>query len=57
MHSVTTGSPLSALAAASRWRPSCPRPWKEYGDVRGLYAPPRNSEAPASRTTLAVVTV
>ena len=29
--SVTIGSPVSALASASRRRPSCPRPWKEYG--------------------------
>ena len=36
MHSVTTGSPDSALAAASIRSPSCPRPWNEYGEVRGL---------------------
>ena len=29
--SVTIGRPVSALASASSRRPSCPRPWNEYG--------------------------
>ena len=29
-------------------------PWKEYGEVRGLKAPPRRMVAPASLTALAV---
>ena len=28
------------------FKPSNPRPWKSYGDVRGLYAPPLISFKP-----------
>ena len=45
--SVTTGSPTSSRTSARMRSPSTPRPWKAYGDVRGLYAPPRSSVAPA----------
>src|SRR5918994_3323565 len=53
--SVTIGSPVSALASASRRRPSCPSPWKEYGEERGLYAPPRKRLAPPAATARAAV--
>ena len=55
--SVTIGSPVCAFASASRCRPSCPSPWNEYGDERGLYAPPRNIDAPAAATVCAVESV
>ena len=55
--SVTIGSPVSALASARIRRPASPRPWKLYGEERGLYAPPRNIDAPASATTRAVESV
>jgi hypothetical protein len=29
-------------------RPFSPSPWKAYGEVRGLYAPPRSIVAPAA---------
>ena len=34
--SVTIGRPVSAFASASSRSPSWPRPWKAYGEVRGL---------------------
>ena len=52
--SVTTGNPVAALASASSLSPSAPRPWKAYGEVRGLYAPPRSRVPPASATAIAV---
>src|SRR5215831_4546223 len=45
--SVTTGRPTSSRTSASIARPAWPSPWNAYGEVRGLYAPPRNSVAPA----------
>ena len=33
---------------------SLPSPWNEYGEERGLKAPPRRIEAPADRTATAV---
>src|SRR4029450_9673253 len=53
MTSVTTGSPVSSRALASSRRPSSPRPWNEYGLVRGLNAPPRSSRAPLCLTAAA----
>src|SRR5437870_7684881 len=50
MTSVTTGSPVSRLASARYLSPSSSSPWKEYGDVRGLKAPPRKTRAPAALT-------
>src|SRR5438094_10342105 len=50
MTSVTTGRPVSRLASARYLSPSSSSPWKEYGDVRGLKAPPRKTEAPAALT-------
>src|SRR5262249_43045118 len=37
----------------SRASASSPSPWNAYGDVRGLNAPPRRTEAPASRAATA----
>ena len=48
MTSVTIASPVSSRAAARCLRPSSPMPWKLYGFVRGLNAPPRRPTAPAS---------
>ena len=48
--SVTTGWPVASRALASRSSPSARSPWKLYGLVRGLNAPPRSSEAPAACT-------
>ena len=47
---------FSAVAASrSSCRPSSPSPWKLYGELRGLNAPPRKIFAPARRTAAAVV--
>ena len=46
--------PVSFLASAISRMPSYPKPWKEYGDVLGLYAPPRRIFPPASSTSLAM---
>src|SRR2546427_664175 len=50
MTSVTTGSPVSRLASARYLSPSSSSPWNEYGDVRGLNAPPLKTRAPAALT-------
>ena len=55
--SVTMGSPVSCLAISSRRMPSPCSPWKSYGDVRGLNAPPRSSCAPAALTAFATYTI
>ena len=47
MISVTMGSPVAFWASTSIFRPSLPSPWKEYGEVLGLKAPPLNNPAPA----------
>jgi hypothetical protein len=54
---VTIGSPVCSFASASSRSPSCPSPWNEYGDERGLYAPPRNRLAPPAATMCAAVSV
>ena len=54
--SVTTGSPVSSRARRRCSRPSAPSPRKEYGELRGLYAPPRSRLAPAAATLVAVST-
>ncbi len=46
--SVTTGIPVWARTSARIRSPARPSPWNAYGDVRGLYAPPRSSVAPAA---------
>ena len=51
--SVMMGRPVRSRASASRRSPSRPSPWKAYGEVRGLNAPPRRSVAPASATPCA----
>ncbi len=52
--SVITGRPVWRRASA-RWRsPARPSPWKAYGEVRGLKAPPLRMWPPASRTARAV---
>ncbi len=46
---------FSAFAASRSIRsPSSPSPWKLYGELRGLNAPPRKIFAPARRTAAAV---
>ena len=45
--SVTTLSPVRSRASARNFSPCSSSPWKEYGLVRGLYAPPRRNCAPA----------
>ena len=54
MTSVMTARPVRSRASTRYPRPSAPRPWKEYGLVRGLNAPPRSTVAPAARTASAV---
>ena len=56
-NSVTTGSPVSARASARISSASRPSPLNANGDVRGLNAPPRSIEAPASRTVRATLSV
>ena len=46
--SLTIGMPHFRPASISGGRPSARMPWKLYGEVRGLNAPPRRSCAPAS---------
>ena len=45
------------MASASSSRPRLPSPWNEYGELRGLNAPPRSAVAPASRTARAAATI
>ena len=52
--SVTIGNPVTSRARASSASPSVLRPWKLYGEVRGLNAPPRSTRAPAAFTARAV---
>ena len=54
MTSVTNGIPVFSRASARSFRPSSSRPWKLYGEVRGLNAPPRSTCAPAFFTTSAL---
>ena len=41
--SVTIGSPVTSRTSERISRPFTPSPWKAYGEVRGLNAPPRSS--------------
>ena len=53
--SGTTGVPKCIVhGAGGVLNASTPRPWKLYGDVRGLNAPPRRIVAPAAATASAV---
>ena len=45
--SVTTGSPVATPTSARISSASTPSPWKAYGEVRGMNAPPRSRVAPA----------
>ena len=51
--SVTTLRPTSSATERIIFKPSTPSPWKSYGDVRGLKAPPRKNCAPHALTALA----
>src|SRR5262252_977100 len=53
MTSVTSTRFSAFAASRSICSPSSPRPWKAYGELRGLKAPPRNTFAPARRTAAA----
>ena len=55
--SVTTGRPYLSPASLRYFRPSSPNPWNEYGDVRGLYAPPRSITAPLAATAAATSSI
>src|SRR6266436_4495684 len=55
--SVTIFRPVSDRAFDSRSSPTCFRPWKSYGLVRGLNAPPRKREAPLAATPRAAVRI
>ena len=57
MTSVTTGRPVSSRTSARIFRPASPSPWYAYGEVRGLNAPPRSSDAPAARAIRAAIRV
>ena len=57
MSSVTIGSPVSSRASRRISSASTPSPWKVYGEVRGLNAPPRSIVAPAAATARAVSSV
>ena len=47
--SVTIGRPVSSRASARISSASSPSPWKAYGEVRGLKAPPRSIVPPRRR--------
>ena len=53
INSDTIGSPVASLAATRISNPDDPIPWKAYGDVLGLNAPPLNRLAPAALAALA----
>ena len=55
--SVTTGRPVSSRTSARIRSPFSPSPWKAYGLVRGLKAPPRSSVAPAACAIRAAASV
>ena len=48
INSDTIGNPVASLAATRISNPADPIPWKAYGDVLGLNAPPLNRLAPAA---------
>ncbi len=51
--SLTTFKSYLSLICLSILRPSTPKPWKSYGDVRGLNAPPRINFSPLACKFLA----
>src|SRR5690606_30757786 len=52
--SVTMGRPVRSRASSSSSSASVPSPRNAYGDVLGLYAPPRSIAPPAACTAAAV---
>ena len=54
MTSVMTSRPVSSATSRRSLRPSRPMPWKLYGELRGLKAPPRRNCAPAAATCFAL---
>ena len=57
MTSVTIARPVASRAVASILRPSSLWPWKLYGLVLGLKAPPRRPVAPWAFRVLASATI
>ncbi len=57
MISEITRRPFASATRRMSLSPSSPSPWNEYGEVRGLKAPPRRTRAPAARTAAAVRTI
>ena len=53
--SVTTGSPVARARLGQQGAPSMPSPWNEYGEVRGLNAPPRSTRRPPRARLRAVL--
>src|SRR5438270_329372 len=53
--SLITNMPKRSPASRSNLSASRPSPWNEYGEVRGLNAPPRSARAPAFDTFSAAV--
>jgi hypothetical protein len=54
---VTIGRPTESRTSARIFSPSAASPWKAYGEVRGLNAPPRSRVAPAAWAIRAASTV
>src|SRR5262249_7859632 len=52
--SVMTFNPVRLRASDRSFSPSSASPWKSYGEVRGLYAPPRRILAPDAATAAVV---
>ena len=57
MTSLMISRPVRSPTSRSSLSPSRPMPWKEYGELRGLNAPPRRNEAPADFTCSATVKI
>src|SRR5216684_3896069 len=55
--SVTAASPWRRAASSSNCTPGAPRPWKAYGLVRGLNAPPRSTAHPSRATAAAAASI
>ena len=53
INSVTIGKPVSAFASFNKFNPSYFNPWKLYGEVLGLNAPPLKKLAPYFFTSFA----
>ena len=57
INSVTIGSPVSCFAIFNNSNPSNSSPWKLYGEVLGLNAPPLKKFAPDAFTAFATSTI